>query len=261
MSKEKLHPLNGGRFISRGRGRHPERIIESDELIVVLSGELGIYEGSSSYLLKPGEWILLRRGRRHGGLTDYGKNLSFFWLHFLAGKRLLSSLPSSGVLQRPETTGNYIQSFLMEQQSAEPDREALRLLLKLIFRELARSKELTAKESRHSPLAESADNIIKMEYSSPITVADIAEKLHCNTEYLGKIYHLQFGETLTAALNRRRMEQAAKLLINTNLSVKEIVEASGIGDPAYFRRLFHRRYASTPSRFRRMHRQSHWNTE
>ena len=75
---------NGGRFISRGRGQHPTRRIDSDELIYVLRGELAIFEEKQSFRVAAGEWLFLRRGRRHGGLALYPRNLSFFWLHFRA---------------------------------------------------------------------------------------------------------------------------------------------------------------------------------
>jgi len=81
---------NGGRFLSRGQGRHPTRRIDSDELIYVLKGELSMFEDDRSFRVTAGEWLILRRGRKHGGLAIYPRNLLFsgciFW-HLTTGSK------------------------------------------------------------------------------------------------------------------------------------------------------------------------------
>ena len=70
-----------GKFIFAGEGRHITRVHDWDELIVVLQGELEMFEEDRKFSVRAGEWLLLRRGKKHGGLAPYPANLSFFWLH------------------------------------------------------------------------------------------------------------------------------------------------------------------------------------
>ena len=242
--------LNGGRFFSRGRGRHPERRIDSDELIYVVSGELAIYEERNDFQLRSGEWVILRRGRLHGGLKEYPPDLSFFWLHFVGDDDFLDRLPQHGRAVRPERLADYCQNFIAEQQEKESDAESLFLLFSLIMRELQRSEDVTLQQGSLSPLALAAQKIIRLRYVEMLTTELLAAELHCNTEYLGRVYRLNFGETISETINRSRVEYAAKLLSSTDLSIKEILQQCGFNDPAYFRRRFVRHYAMTPGKFR-----------
>jgi len=47
------------------------------------------------------------------------------------------------------------------------------------------------------------------------------------------------------------MAGACRLLVGTDLSVKEIRRRAGYGDPAYFVKFFKRAYGATPARWRR----------
>ena len=119
--------FNGGRFISRGRGRHPDRILESDELIVVLQGELAMHEDGVPRIAGPGSWLLLRHGHRHGGLAPYPKNLSFFWLHFRFHESLPEGIPLLGTVSPHSSLTEYARLFLNEQNRIHPDGQILDL--------------------------------------------------------------------------------------------------------------------------------------
>ena len=82
MSVFDIEVFNGGRFVSRGRGRHQTRKIDSDELIFCVKGSLQMFEDEELYELKAGDYLILEHGRIHGGVRDYSGGLSFFWIHF-----------------------------------------------------------------------------------------------------------------------------------------------------------------------------------
>ncbi|MBE6377223.1 MAG: AraC family transcriptional regulator [Lentisphaerae bacterium] len=253
-------PLNGGRFISRGKGRHEVRTIESSELIFCIKGSLTMFEEEKLFELHPGDYLLLRKGRKHGGVRDYPPGLTFYWLHFITEEELPENLPSSGHTANPEQLAIYFQSFLAEQDAVEVDKKILSLLLELIFRELAKTTQPLSPEKRCPQLVRQAEELIKLHFPEELSLAAAAGKLHCNPEYLGRIFQHHTGETFTAKVNRTRVEHAAKLLQNTNSSIKEILNECGFNDPAYFRRIFFRRYGSTPTAFRKFHRTGHKNT-
>ena len=260
MDNFSFTPLNGGRFISRGKGRHPVRIIDSHEIILVIKGTLTMFEDGKLFELHAGDYLLLHRGKKHGGILDYPPGLSFFWLHFTGNGNTGPDIPVSGHAARPEQLSVYFQSFLAEQQEQTPDEKNKSLLLELILREISRPGTLTP-AYQQSPLTRKAGELIKLRFADPtLTLHSAAGILHCNTEYLGKIFHLHYQESFTSLLNRTRVEYAAKLLIDSNQSVKEIFYQCGFNDPAYFRRIFFRRYSTTPTSFRKFHRNGKINT-
>ncbi len=254
-------PLNGGRFISRGRGKHPIRRIDSDELIYVLHGKLEIFEDKQIFAVNAGEWLILKRGRRHGGLSDFGKDLSFFWVHFIDENNFLSEFSQHGRVVHEELLSNYFQSLILEEQSENSDVESQKLLLQLIFRELQKSESEKLKLNNITPLAEAAHKIIRLRYLEFLNVEIISNELKCNAEYLGKIYKFHYNKGIIQAINELRIEYAARLLTTGNDSIKEIIFRSNFSDPAYFRRQFIRRYAMTPSKFRHLYNHGHVNSD
>ena len=96
MDNFSFTPLNGGRFISRGKGRHAVRTIDSNEIIFVIKGTLTMFEETRFFDLHAGDYLLLHRGRKHGGILDYPPGLSFFWLHFNSNGDFPENMPPSG---------------------------------------------------------------------------------------------------------------------------------------------------------------------
>ena len=251
---------NAGRFISRGRGEHPCRVIDSDELIFVLRGELSMFEGNKQFHLQQGEWLILRRGKLHGGKAVYPKNLSFFWLHFRDLDQWLDTFPQSGKVLYPEQTAEYMQHFLNEQNRIDCDRSILELLFQLILKELQRQDNTGETNRNHTPLTVAAQEYLALHYMEEINLASTAGALRCNTEYLGRLFHKSTGMTFAEALNKKRIEEAAKLLTNHEYSIKETMQLCGFNDPAYFRRKFRFYYNQSPGKFRKNHTIGHHNT-
>ncbi|MBQ9787839.1 MAG: helix-turn-helix transcriptional regulator [Lentisphaeria bacterium] len=244
MSREVLH---AGKFISRGKGRHATRVMESHELIVVLSGELNMFEEEHYFKIRSGEYLFLHRGRRHGGIGNYPGNLSFFWLHF-RDDHLLAELPQSGELPPHSLLPGYAQMFLLEQGRNEPDKESLSLLFELMIKELRRSP-VNRSETVTTPLADMARRYLLTHFTEQLSLASISRELHCNAKYLGQLYHRIYGETIITTLNRLRIEQACNMMITGNLSIKETAENCGFNDMAYFRRQFVKYCNMTPRDF------------
>ncbi|MDD3885743.1 MAG: helix-turn-helix domain-containing protein [Victivallaceae bacterium] len=254
--------FNAGCFVSRGRGRHPERVIASDELIVVTQGRLEMFEDDRIWRLEPGDWLLLRHGHRHGGINDYPKNLSFFWIHFLdENGDFFDALPCHGHAAGNSPLAEYLRLFLTEQTVMPPDAEAQSHLFSLITIELGRSASNPCATAPVSPTARAAMRYLELHRDESLTVAGLADILGCNIAYLGRLFHRVYGESVSGALNRLRVEKAAGLLLSSQLSIKEIATGCGYASPLYFRRRFAGRFNMTPGQYRRIHTLGHRNTE
>lgn len=267
----------GGRFVSRGRGRHPARTIDSFELIHVADGVLGIAEDGHDYRVQAGERLLLRPGLRHGGTLAYPPDLVFFWLHFYpanrAARRALADMPTHAPAASPELAGAYCRLFLAEQRLLRQGLTHKSALLDglagiLLAEAGAPLSPVSASEdgafglspsARH--LAEAAERFIRLRYAEPVSTFDIARHLGCHPDYLGRVYRAVYSRTPGEALRAARLGEACRLLESTNLSVKEIALASGYRDVSYFRKQFHRENAATPAQYRRWRTSGYVNTE
>ncbi|MDD3155595.1 MAG: helix-turn-helix transcriptional regulator, partial [Victivallaceae bacterium] len=80
-----------------------------------------------------------------------------------------------------------------------------------------------------------------------------------NRDYLNRLFRRSTGMTLSEEICRCRLEHACNLLENSTQSVKEIADACGFLDQAYFHRRFLAAKAMTPRRYRYFHSVEHRN--
>ena len=72
-----------------------------------------------------------------------------------------------------------------------------------------------------------------------IALADLAKVVELNPTYFSDQFKRVVGVRPLDYLMRRRIERAQYLLLTSPASVKEIADAVGVPDPAYFSRVFH----------------------
>lgn len=85
----------------------------------------------------------------------------------------------------------------------------------------------------------------------PASLEALASELHLHQGYLGQWIKKQTGHTFHQHLTRARMEEARRLLLQTDKPIKEIAWAVGIGDVDYFAVQFKREHGLTPGQLRK----------
>jgi AraC-like DNA-binding protein len=85
--------------------------------------------------------------------------------------------------------------------------------------------------------------------SDPIQLKDMASAACLSPFHFHRVFKRVFGETPHRYLTRHRLQRAAKLLRQTNLSVTEICFRAGFESLASFSRLFRSEYGVAPSKF------------
>ncbi|BDI31627.1 AraC family transcriptional regulator [Capsulimonas corticalis] len=262
-----VQAINAGLFVSSGKGTHPDRVFPYFDLIYVRSGVLDIQEAEKAFHVAAGETLLLWPERRHFGTKIYPADLSYFWLHFLiretpesAGRQSCDVAQHASV-SRPDQLAEAFRRFLDDQESGSLEQMTADLLVTLILREAARSHEATG-AARHSSIsaANRANAYIIAHFHEPITVAEVAEKVGCNPNYLARIFREAYGKTMTDAVHDCRLAYARRLLIEGYQNVDEIARECGFADGGYFRRLFKRAHAMTPLAFRNLYARVHVNS-
>jgi AraC-like DNA-binding protein len=103
--------------------------------------------------------------------------------------------------------------------------------------------------SRPGRLVARAVGLIEMNYSRPMSVAQIARAIRVTPEYLNRIFASHVGHSVGVAIAQRRLSVACRLLHHSDLSIKEIATACGFRDALYFSRFFKRSQGVTPSQF------------
>lgn len=103
---------------------------------------------------------------------------------------------------------------------------------------------------RNSRIVKNAVEYIARHFSEDISLASVADTLHVNTSYLSTLFRQVTGMTFKEYLNRVRIEEAARLLSNTDYPVMEIAIACGYKDQSYFTKVFKKLTGLTPRQYR-----------
>ncbi len=96
--------------------------------------------------------------------------------------------------------------------------------------------------------------LVEMRYSSQTGISDYARRLRVSRERLRLACTRVTGSSPLALLAARRLLEARRKLIYTNIGVAQIAADCGFDDPAYFSRFFTRHMEASPSEFRNRRR-------
>ena len=263
----KVEACNAGLFVSPAQGIHHGRVIDSYELILARTGTLVLSEEARVFALEQGDTLILWPGRFHRGIAPYSPNTSFYWVHFF----LRTDGPSPGVegamipqhcrLAEPLRLTELFLRFLDDQERNRLEKYYAATLVKLMLLEigLQNSPHFSA-ASQSQNLATQAQTLITRNFREALSTSLIARKLHCNPDYLGRVYRQTYGCNPTEGIHRARMKHAKNLLLLTSMNVNEIAVACGYEDSDYFRKVFRRFFDMQPRRFRTLHARQHLNS-
>ncbi|MHA6483309.1 response regulator [Paenibacillus sp. strain BS8-2] len=110
---------------------------------------------------------------------------------------------------------------------------------------LSRTNNLEGKE-----IMEAVRHYLERHYAEPIQLAMIAERFYIHPNYFSKRFKEKYGESFVDFLNGLRMMEATRLLVDTDMKIRDISERVGFDDAAYFGSVFRKRFGETPGQYR-----------
>ena len=84
------------------------------------------------------------------------------------------------------------------------------------------------------------------------SVFEISSKLGYSCVYTGKVIKNLFGVTYKELLIEKRLNMANDLLINSDLSISEIIKKVGYENEGYFRKKFTQKFGKKPLEYRKI---------
>ena len=104
--------------------------------------------------------------------------------------------------------------------------------------------------NRYSDYVAQTITLVQYDLTADLRLKTIAERLNVNASYLSRIFHQEYGCTLTEFINKQRIDHSIRLLQTTNRTVVDIASECGIQDVNYFIKLFKKQTGLTPVQFR-----------
>jgi len=100
-------------------------------------------------------------------------------------------------------------------------------------------------------LAETIKEIVARNYADMnLSLPSIADTLKMSTTYLGRIFRNHEMLSLSEYINEVRLNEALKLLEETEISVNEVMERAGFSNQSHFFKLFKKKFSTTPKEYR-----------
>lgn len=155
--------------------------------------------------------------------------------------------------------------MLDDERSKEEDIKELRDRLQYVTRvqksEIEATEMTTQEDSEESPvenqseertkyLAVSGIRFMRENYHLKLDLQTVADHLYISTWYLCKVFKNELNNSFVQLLNEIRIQEAQKLLTNSNKKVYEICELVGYVDVPYFTKTFKKHTGMTPNHYR-----------
>ena len=244
---ESVKNCGAGKFISHGMWIHPDRVIDSYEMILVTKGEVYISENGTDYPLKKDEILILRPHLHHFGYRA-SEHTEFFWLHWYSETDLLPDFKHRRI-ENPYNICLYMRQ-LLDARVTQKTSEGIDCLTRLILLELyANSKPPV---SHH--IAEKIADWIRANSYAPLTEKQIAEHFGYNADYLNRLFKSNYSKSIKQYIDEKRMEHIKRLMLSDELPLKEIASRSGFTEYKYFLKFFKYHEAITPTEFYRQYK-------
>lgn len=249
---ENVAYCGAGKFVSHGEWVHPDRIINSYELIFVLSGTVCINEDSVQYQLKKNDLLLLEPTLRHFGYKK-SSNTSFYWVHFTGAPHINPKFK----YQTLADTYNLSLLFkqLLHYRSENQIAECLDYLTRLILIEAFSFK----KQEYTNKIVSEAVAWITANKDILLKVEQVSEHFGYNTDYISRLFKVNYGKSLKEYINDVKINYIKQLLLTTNLSLTDIAYNTGFVDYKYFLKFFKYHEGVTPTQFLKSYSKTHVN--
>jgi AraC-like DNA-binding protein len=97
-------------------------------------------------------------------------------------------------------------------------------------------------------LAEQIRSYIDLHYTEPILVNELAQIARCSPNHLNTLFRKHVGIPVHQYILQQRLQEAKRLLENSEYTIKEVAYRMGFNDPLYFSRIFRKYFLHPPSK-------------
>lgn len=147
---------------------------------------------------------------------------------------------------------NMIRTILYEDQDEDAvNQYSMGLVFLYLIKHMDRLTQNSSQNYR-DVIMHTTSRYINNHYKTA-NLGELADQLHHPLSTLSKMIRQYTGFTFQELLIRKRLQNAAILLVETNLSIEEIALNIGYENYSYFYRIFKEHYGMTPRQYRIRH--------
>jgi AraC family transcriptional regulator, L-rhamnose operon transcriptional activator RhaR len=248
------------------------------EIVYIISG-FGIHHvDNTRYHVNKGGLLFINAGHTHAHYTETGNcycqcfiDLEFFNNEIINKDNALDLLAITHLKEFHDMVANMpphvafdkkqqmeiesIFSALVDELTSKSPgyRGVIKGYINILFAKIFRAARQTDRLlfEVFSKIAPEVLEYIKDHYNKKITLDEVAKKSYYNPSYFSKIFKECYGKPFVKYLSELRVNEAIRLLQETDCSVKEICFSVGYQSKNQFFRVFKSHTGMTPGQYRR----------
>lgn len=239
----------------------PPHLHRAVEILFLFSGSCTFTVNSIPYTLQAGEALMVFPNCVHSYLSeenvDVGKLIFDIELLPELRERFVSKRPLSPVIarERLEEAGVFPLAEAMFRdfhQCSAPSQKGFLLLLTGKLLDLCQLVDKREEENPHTL------NLVleycNLHYHEPLSLKAVAKALHISTSHLSYMFSDKINMSFSDYVNTLRVNDATRMLRETELRMTEIVEQSGFPTIRTFNRAVLKHTGLTPTQYRKKYR-------
>lgn len=236
---------------------HPDCL----EMLFIESGTGSAYIDNNNYPFHEGQVVIYNPAVFHREVilssskpsVLYYLKLTKFRINGLPDNCLLPA-GSSPILETADIAGILQPLFAylaLSRELSENQTVKTACILLLMLSDLIANRGAPEAVITEGSLFKAIRSYIEQNYASEIKLKDIAAELHINNCYLSHLFKEKMGITPQEYITRLRINEAAHLLADTDLSIGSIGLQVGYSTASHFYTSFKRTMGVTPSEYRK----------
>lgn len=243
------------------------------ELCFVEKGKITIQLKNEKQELSRGDLVFIEPNTRHTYFSEIGNQSRVFVMCFecpgstlrmLSGKRFMAEEDEiyciRKIIGESQNTYRMNENDLLEvltspsfggQQAVILQLEYLLIsLLRRLFSENSSEIVFLSKEKFYKDLVDIITDYLRSNVNQKIRLSDICKRFNYSRSFICKIFKEQTGESLITYFNRLKVEEAKRLLCESDMSAASISEHLGFSEAKYFGVIFKNQVGTSPAAYR-----------
>lgn len=243
-----------GEFRTENEWSHPERVIDSYEMIFVLEGEVFIAEEDVNFELKKNDILILEPGKCHRGIKTSISPTAFYWFHFCTDMEFSEKRYRGEEYHELKKLLKKLLHIANSELYPKETVDAMGLVVFLEYVHISGSAKV-----QNSSLMKKVEEYIHINAVNDISIKEIGKHFGYNSDYIGRLFKKNHNIGLKEYIASEKIKIAEDLLLTTGLSVKEIAAKLSFREENLFIKFFIYHEEISPTQFRNKYSNTHMN--
>ncbi|WIV19995.1 AraC family transcriptional regulator [Paenibacillus polygoni] len=232
------------------------------EILVIKEGEGKFTIGDIEYDAAEGDILIYNKGILHAEKSSKDKPIYICYCGFHSHKEWIIPPDRDPVIRANSYSAEIItlMELLFEESTIRGEgheqicQHLLQSILLLVSRML--SKQTQSPDTGRQQIVLDIKEYIDMNYTQPLTLKKMADHFNISPYYFAHLFKNRYSTSPIHYMIQRRMGEATRLLVQTEMRVWEIAKLTGYENANYFSILFTKVVGMSPRQYRDNHKKT-----